>query len=396
MLKDMPSLAPPDPVGQELSDLWCLDRGIDYLNHGCFGARTRPVVDAQAAWRDRIEAHPVAVLDRDRDALLGVARSSLGAYVHAAPEDLGFLTNATGAVNAVLRSLVWSAGDEIVTTDHAYNAVRKTLDFIGQVTHAKVKIVPVPLPVRGPGDVLDPIVGALTSRTRLLLVDHITSPTALVLPVAELVKAAAERNIDVLVDGAHAPGMVDLDIESIGAAYYAGNLHKWLCAPLGSAFLWVRSDRHRGIHPNTISHFLDEGLADEFNWQGTRDISGWLSVPDAIEVGGRIGWDRIRAHNHQMATWVQSMLADRWGCPLSTPADGSMLGSMVTLPLPPGWRDGFPSLEAAQLHLYNEHQFEVPIFDWNDQWWIRPSCQIYNHAAQYERLADVVAKAADR
>ena len=177
----------------------------------------------------------------------------------------------------------------------------------------------------------------------------------------------------------------------MGSAYYAGNLHKWLGAPSGAAFLWVRPDRQAGIHPTTISHFLGEGLAAEFNWQGTRDITPWLTVPTAIAWFAERGWERIRAHNHQMATWAQGMLCNRWQVEPTTPLDGSMITSMATVPVPAHVpRAG--TAEALRDRIYHEHRIEVPVFEWDERWWIRVSAQVYNRAEDYERLADVVSR----
>ncbi len=173
---------------------------------------------------------------------------------------------------------------------------------------ATYREVDIPLPVAGSAEIRDAIVAALGPRTRLLVIDHITSPTALIFPVGSIVSACADLGVDVLIDGAHGPGMVKLDISALGAAYYAGNLHKWACGPKGSGFLWVRPDRQKATHPLVISHFLDEGFTREFNWQGTRDFATWLSVPRAISFLEDLGWDRVMEHNHQMAVWAHDLL----------------------------------------------------------------------------------------
>jgi isopenicillin-N epimerase len=376
--------------GPDLLSHWLLDPAVTFLNHGCFGATPRRVLDAQTAWRQRLEARPVELLDRGRRELLSEPKRAVGEFIGADPDDFGFVTNATGGVNAVLRSLRFETGDEIVTTDHVYNAVQQTLRYIGRARGPKTIQVPVPLPVTGPDEVTAAIAAALTDRTRLVLIDHIGSSTGLVFPVKQVVDLCTSRGVDVLVDGAHGPGMIELDLNGLGAAYYTGNLHKWVCAPKGAAFLWVRPDRQSGVHPNTISHFLDEGFAEEFQWQGTRDITAWLCTPDAIDFMGQFGWDQVRRHNHQLAVWAQQMLSDRWQVPSSTPADGSMLGSLATLPLPGGLRERFADITAFQRRLYDRDRIEVPIIEWNDLWWVRVSCQVYNHRRQYERLGDAI------
>jgi len=384
------ALSPPAPLGLDLLSHWLLDPDVSFLNHGCFGATPRAVLEAQTAWRRRIERRPVELLDRRRDALLAEAKLAVGEFIGAAAVDFGFVTNATGGVNAVLRSLRLGAGDELVMTDHVYSACRQTIRFIERESGATSIEAEVPFPVECPDEIVACIAGALSDRTRLVLVDHIASSTAVIFPVRRIIELCRDRGIDVLVDGAHAPGMVELDVAGLGAAYYTGNLHKWVCAPKGAAFLWVRPDRQAGIHPNTISHFLDEGLSNEFNWQGTRDITAWLCVPDSIEFMRQFGWDNVRRHNHAMAVWVQSMLSRLWAVPASTPPDGSMLGSMATLPLPGGVRARFADPDAFQARLYDQHRIEVPIIEFKDRWWIRVSCQVYNEPGQYERLGEAV------
>jgi len=377
-------------LGPDMLSHWLLDPAITFLNHGCFGATPRGVLEAQTAWRERLETHPVELLDRGRRDLLAGPKRAVGSFIGADPDDFGFVTNATGGVNAVLRSLRFEPGDEIVTTDHVYNAVHQTLRYISRASGARTIQVAVPLPVAGPDQVTEAIAAALTDRTRLVLVDHIGSSTGVVFPVKQVVALCDSRGIDVLVDGAHGPGMVELDVAGLGAAYYTGNLHKWVCAPKGAAFLWVRPDRQSGVHPNTISHFLDEGLAEEFQWQGTRDITAWLCAPDAIDFMRQFGWAQVRRHNHELAVWAQTMLSRRWQVAASTPADGSMLGSMATLPLPGGLQERFADVAALQRRLYDLDHIEVPIIEWNHRWWVRVSCQVYNDRGQYERLGEAV------
>ena len=386
------ALSPPRPLGADLLSQWLLDPDIAFLNHGCFGATPRAVLEAQTVWRHRLERRPVELLDRRRDTLLADAKRAVGGFIGADAADFGFVTNATGGVNAVLRSLRFGPGDELVMTDHVYNACRQTIRLLERETGTRTIEARVPLPVSGPDEIVASIADALSDRTRLVLIDHIASSTAVIFPVRRIIELCGDRGIDVLVDGAHAPGMVELDVAGLGAAYYTGNLHKWVCAPKGAAFLWVRPDRQAGIHPNTISHFLDEGLSNEFNWQGTRDITAWLCVPDSIEFMRQFGWNNVRRHNHAMAVWAQSMLSRRWGVPAATPPDGSMLGSMAALPLPPGVRDRFSEPGTFQARLYDQHRIEVPIIEFTDQWWVRVSCQVYNEPEQYERLGEAVAE----
>jgi isopenicillin-N epimerase len=395
--RPVPAICPPEPLASGIGAQWALDPNHIFMNHGCFGARPRSVLEAQWKARLQFEARPVNWLERQRDQHIDRAKAALGEFAGMQPSNFGFVTNATSAINAVLRSLKFDADDELLTTNHVYNAVRQTMKHIAQRHSARYVEAPVPLPLRNPEQVTELIVRALTPQTRILVIDHITSPTSIIFPVQDIVGICAKRGVDVLIDGAHAPGMIPLDVESINAAYYTGNLHKWVCAPPGAAFLWVRSDRQPGIHPATISHFLDDGFVDEFNWQATRDISPWVSVEHALTYMEGFGWDRVMEHNHQLAVWVQAMLCDRWDVEPATPMDGSMIGSMTTVPLPEQERlrqrfeNDILKLRDA---LYAQHNIEVPIVDWDDRWWIRPSCQIYNLPQHYERLADAVLKLA--
>jgi isopenicillin-N epimerase len=371
-----------------------LDPSIDFLNHGCFGARLREVVAAQQAWREEFEARPVSVLDRHRDRLLREIKRAIGAFLGMAPESFGLVTNATDGVNAILGSRRFAPGDEVASTSHVYNAVRKTMERLAERDGFSPRFIHVPLPVRDPEEITGAVMRGLTDRTRLLIIDHVTSPTAVIFPVEAIVKRCAERGIDVLVDGAHAPGMLPLDVESIGAAYYVGNLHKWVGAPTGAAFLWARPDRKAGVHPTVVSHFLGEGLAAEFSWQGTRDVSAWVAAPVAIAAMARLagpgGWDAIRAHNRALAAWTHRLLCDAWSVDPLTPLDGAMIGSIVAVTLPAGVRGRFETPVALHDSLYDDHGFEVPIIEWEGRWLIRPSCQVYNRAEQYRRLAAVV------
>src|SRR4051812_27356725 len=327
--------SPPPPPPDNLVDEWMLEPGGDHLNHGPFGAVPRVVFEEQSEWRRRIEASPVEVIVRRRLELIEAAKAPIGRSLGMRDNDFGLVTNATEGVNAVLHSLTFRPGDELLTTNHVYNAVRQAMQFTCARSGASYREVDVPLPVRSSDDIADVVVSALSDRTRLLVIDHVTSPTALVFPVEQITRACAERGVDVLIDGAHAPGMVPLNVERTGAAYYSGNLHKWACAPRGAAFLWACADRQAHIHPATVSHHYGKGFAKEFSWQGTRDFSAWFAIPRALEFLASLGGDAVRKHNHAMALWAHQMLCDRLNVPEPlSPLDGSLLGSMAAVPLP--------------------------------------------------------------
>jgi isopenicillin-N epimerase len=401
----------------DLARQWPLDSAITFLNHGSFGATPREVLEAQRAWRDRMEAQPVQFLARDLPALLAEARTSLGAFVGADPDDLAFVTNATGAVNAVVRSLRFEPGDELLTTDHEYNATINVLRHVAERDRASVVVARIPFPTPGPDAVVDAILAATTDRTRLALLSHVTSPTALVFPVERIVAALAERGVETLVDGAHAPGMLPLDLDRLGAAWYTGNLHKWVCAPKGAAFLHARHDRQAGIRPSTISHGANAVLGGsgghggstryraEFDWQGTLDPTPWLAVADALRCVEALvdgGWPAIMTRNRELTLQARVRLAEVIGLDPARLAPGSMVGSMVALPLPSsgplamaGAGSSPLDTDPLQQVLLDQFRIEVPIYPWPvpaaespdaARRLIRVSSALHNGADDVERL----------
>jgi isopenicillin-N epimerase len=382
----------------ELAALWPLDRGVAFLNHGSYGACPTEVLRHQAALRAEMEAEPVRFLGRELDGRLDVAREALAAFVGADPDDLAFISNATSGVNAVLRSLTLSAGDELLTTDHAYAACRNTLDYVAGRCGARVNVAVVPFPVASPDAVVDAVLAKVTPRTRLALLDHITSPTGLILPIDRLVAELARRGVETLVDGAHAPGMIPLDLRALGAAYYSANCHKWLCAPKGSAFLWVRRDCQADIHPLTISHgatAVRPGRSRfrlEFDWTGTQDPTAWLTVPKAIDyMGGLVsgGWPALMARNRALALAARELLCVAAGTP--PPCPDPMIGSLASVILPdsPTMETGWRVRDPLQGRLFDGWAIEVPIVRWPGapKRLLRVSAQLYNSPEQYSRLA---------
>lgn len=390
-----------------LRDHWTLDPAITFLNHGSWGACPRVVLGAQQAIRDEIEREPVHFFVDLLQPRLDAARDRVAAFVGADPQDLVFVRNATAGVNAVLRSLSFQAGDELLTTDHAYNACKNVLDFVAERSGARVVVARVPFPITSPSEVVDAVLAAVSPRTRLALLDHVTSPTGLVLPLAELVAGLEARGVDTLVDGAHAPGMLDLDVTSIGAAYYTGNFHKWICAPKGAAMLHVRRDRQRGIHPAVISHGYTvrherPSFRAEFDWTGSDDPSPWLCVPAAIDAVGSMvpgGWPEVRARCRELALAGRRLIAAALG--VAEPAPEAMIGTLAALPLPPSAGPPPTSLLYADpLHdrLFEEFAIEVPIPPWPrfPSRLIRISAFLYNELDDYERLADALPRALAR
>jgi len=382
---------PPQPLLPNLRADFLIDPQLAFLNHGSFGAVPRAVFDEQTLWRQRIESDPIEILGRQAPHLIDNAKAKIGQFLGMNPKDFGLVTNATEGINCILRSLELSPGDELLTTNHVYNAVRQAMRFIARKTGAAYKEIDVPIPVNSPADIERAITRAISSRTKLLVIDHITSPTALIFPIQNILSTCADRGVDVLIDGAHGPGMLPLDIAALAPAYYSGNLHKWACAPKGCAFLWVRPDKQSAVHPLVVSHFLDQGIAKEFGWQGTRDISAWLAIPRAVQYMSNIGWPAVMTHNHAMAAWANQFLCTKWNVQSISPLDGSMLGSMATVPLPPPL-DHLSNEDVLNLQqkLHDHHRVEVPIMTWAGQNYVRPCCQIYNVADDIHRLADAI------
>ncbi|MFO0963138.1 MAG: aminotransferase class V-fold PLP-dependent enzyme [Phycisphaerales bacterium] len=388
--------SPPEPIAPRIDRLWGLDPTYTFLNHGSFGAVPRLVRQAHIAAQDRLESRPIELLGRRIRELLAPSRARVGAFLGVAPDAFGFVTNASEGVCSVLHSLEFASGDELLTTSHVYNAVRKAMHFRARQTGARVVEVPVPLPIADPTEVVAALEAAMTPRTRLVVIDHMTSPTALLFPVEAIARACQARGIELLVDGAHVPGMFPLEIPATGATYWTGNLHKWCCAPKGCAVLWAHPDARARIHPAVISHFLDEGFDREFDWQGTRDMAAWMVAGEAIAFMEGLGWERVRAHNRQMAAWAHRMLCERWEVDPISPADGRMLGSMCTVPLPAEIPARYRTTEEFALELYARDRIEVPIVEFGGRWHARASAQVYNRAEQYERLAQAVLEHASQ
>jgi len=378
---------------------WALDPEVVFLNHGSFGACPRPVLEQQDRIRERMEHQPVQFFVRDLEGLLDESRNCLAGFLGACPADIAWVPNATAGVNAVLRSLALQPGDELLTTDHEYNACRNALDFIAERAGARVVVARIPFPLASAEQALEAVLACAGSRTRLALIDHVTSQTGLILPVRKIVAALADRGIDTLVDGAHAPGMLELDLAGIGAAYYTGNCHKWLCAPKGAGFLYVDRRRQDQVRPVSISHGANSPRQDrsrflqEFDWTGTDDPTPMLCVPAAIRCMGELfkgGWSALREHNRALTLNGQQVLARALDVPLPAPAD--MIGSLAALPLPDGAMHPPKSAmytDPLQDELLSRWRIEVPVIPWPavPKRLVRISAQAYNRPEQYQLLA---------
>ena len=388
----------------ELARHWSLDPSIAFLNHGSFGACPTEVLRYQAGLRAELEANPVRFLSREVFERLDAARKPLAAFVGADPEDLAFVPNATTGVNAVLRSLVFQAGEELLITDHAYKACANTIEFVAGRAGARVVVARVPFPLASPDQVVEAVTRLVTPRTRLVMLDHVTSPTALVFPIERLIRELSARGIETLIDGAHAPGMIPLDLRTLGATYYSGNCHKWLCSPKGAGFLYVTPNRRVDVRPAVISHGASATTPGrtrfqlEFDWTGTSDPTAYLSVPKALEYVGSLvpgGWPEIMKANRALALEGRRILCGALG--IGLPCPDEMVGSIASVPLPDGtsseiaWRRPDP----IQRRLYEGWGLEVPVHTWPapPKRLVRISAQLYNGRDHYVRLGEALGKA---
>lgn len=382
--------------GHRMREHWALDPEVTYLNHGTVGATPRRVLAAQQALRDEMERQPSRFLLRDIIGLSGARRPAMGRmraatvpvaeFLGALPDDLVFVDNATSGVNAVLRSLELNTGDELLVTDHGYGAVTYTAQYVARRAGATVRAVELPFPITSPEQVVDAIAAGIGPRTRVLIVDHVSSGSSLILPLAAIAAACHARGVAVLADGAHAPGALDLQIAGLGVDWYTANLHKWAWAPRSCGILWAPPERQTELHPPVISWGLDQGFTAEFDWVGTRDPSPWLAAPEGIAMMRDLGAQAVRDYNHALALSAARLLQDELGAEMMGP--DSMVGTMVTLRLPE--RFGKVDADANRLRdlLLFEDSIEVQMHAWHDRIWVRISAQVYNELADIARLAE--------
>jgi isopenicillin-N epimerase len=365
---------------------WPLDPAVAYLNHGGYGVAPNAVLARQAEWRRRIEANPMQFMTRELAPLWRAAAAALAAHLGARGDDLVFVANATAGCNAVLRSLDFAPGDEILVTNLAYGAVAKAVRYVAARTGATVVETAIPLPLADSAAIGAAVAARLGARTRLVVLDHIASASALVLPVAELTRLAHQAGARVLIDGAHAPGQVPLDLPATGADWYVGNCHKWLMAPRGCGFLWAPEASQAELHPLAISHGYGAGFLAEFDWTGTIDPTPFLCVPDGIACHTRFGGPELMARNRRLALEAARLLAARGGTALGGPPDSFAAMVTVRLPLPEATLD---AAVALQRRLAAEHHIETAIMAQAGALWARVAAQAYNQLADYERLAVV-------
>jgi len=390
------------PEPNKLKKHWLLDQDIIFLNHGSFGACPKFIIDEQRNWINKMEKEPVKFFERDYPILMSEVRREISSFLNCNFEDLALITNATTGINTILRSLKFEKGDELLVPDHAYQACRNALDYVSEKWNANTVVCKFPFPISDSDEILEIVLSAVTAKTKLVMLDYVTSPTGYVLPVNKLVKELNNLGVDVLLDAAHAPGMVPLDLDELGAAYTCGNFHKWLCTPKGSAFLHVRKDKQEGISPLAISHGKTFPLGDttrfrhEFDWIGTHDPSPWLTIKKAItEIPKLINgnWNDVMKHNHDLVIKGRNIIAEI--LKIEPPCPDEMIGSISTLKLPnTNSNKGIPLHDPDPLHekLLDDFRIQVPVWQWPSPKgrYIRISAQLYNHLEEYRYLAEVL------
>jgi isopenicillin-N epimerase len=390
----------PDGFGRHMLAEWALDPSVTYLNHGTVGAPPKRVLDAQQKLRDEIERQPSRFLLRDLVAigvartpperpLLRIAADKVAEFLGVSGKDLVFVDNATTGVNAVLRSFDFREGDELLIPNHAYGAVKNAAEYAVRVLGARVQTVEFPEPVRSPKNIVEAIDAAITPKTRVVVVDHITADSALVLPVVEIASRCRKRGVAVLVDGAHAPGAIPLNISELGVDWYAGNLHKWAWSPRSSGILWSNPSRQSSLHHNVISWGLDQGITAEFDWPGTRDPTPHLCAPAAIAYMRELGLEKVQRYNHELAWNGGHEMARAWNAKIDAPEE--MIGTMISVALPEKLGSTQEDALAFREMLLFDHNIEVHMYSWKGRIYVRISAQIYNDINDVEKLIRAVA-----
>jgi len=376
------------PHTAEIRSLWGLDYTKLIVNHGSYGATPLEILAKQDDWRRRMEAAPTLFMATEVKSAIRTAAGAVAAALGAKGEDLALLDNATAGCNAVITSTPFAPGDEILVTDHTYGAVLKAARHIASRTEAVITTVTLPFPNPTREGLIAAIANGLSPRTRLVILDHITSPSALVLPIAEMIAVCRDAGVPVLVDGAHGPGQVPLDLSALGADYYVGNGHKWWMGAKGAGFLWAAPQHQTNLHPTIISHGYGAGFLEEFDWTGTRDWSAALVLPDAIAFHQRIGGLDLMASNKALARAAAKKLAARFGTELPSAPEFEAAMAMVELPFS-GDTDGDRRAMATRAMFY-ELGCDIPVMAIGGKLWLRLSAQAYNLPEDYDRLGDLV------
>ena len=374
-----------------LKNLFLLDPEIIFLNHGSFGACPVPVFEIYQAWQRELERQPVAFLGREAISLMANARSKLAEFLGAAPNEIVYFTNPTTAINMVARNLNLKPGDEILTSDHEYGAMDRTWNFTCRRTGASYVHRAIALPVSGQAEFVENLWAAVNERTRLIFLSHITSPTALIFPLKEICQRARQAGILTIIDGAHAPGQITLNLHELGADVYTGACHKWLMAPKGAAFLYARPEVQAWLEPLVVSWGYESEIPGEsqfidyHEWQGTRDLSAFLSVPAAIEFQSQYAWENVRQHCHELAHQTRQRINALTGLPSICTDEEGWFRQMVTVRLPEN-----TDQEALKTRLLEDYHIEVPMIHWNEDKFMRISFQGYNTQEDADALVNAL------
>jgi isopenicillin-N epimerase len=380
-------------LGAAIRSEWGLEPDFLTVNHGSYGATPLAVRAEQDRWRQRMEAQPTRFFSLELPGALREAAAVLAQFLGVDTGDVAFVPNATTGANAVLRSMRFAAGDEILHVAHVYNAVRNTIGYLAEQTGVKVVVADIPFPRPEPAAILKSIEQAIRKRTRIAVIDHTTSSSALVLPVQEIVRLCHAAGVPVLIDGAHGAGQVALDLRQLDADWYVGTCHKWLCAPKGCGFIFARADRRADLHPVTISHGYGGGFTAEFDWTGTMDPSAFLSLPAAIGFFEKLGGAAFRERNRKLAAEAATLLAGALKTEVG--ALPEMAGSMGLVRLP-------IDLEARRSEAVRVRQAlqaagtDAPVHPVGDTLWLRLSAYAYNEIGDYQRLAELLPRVLKR
>lgn len=389
-----------EPDWAALKAEWSLRPGVVYLNHGSFGPSPRPVIEAREAWSRRLEAEPMDFFVRTLEADLDAAAGELGRFVGADGDGLVFVPNATVAMNLVAANVRLRPGDEVLATNHEYGAVLRIWRETCRAAGAELVIRRLPEFLDSDEEIAETFLGGMTDRTRLMVVSHVTSPTAVILPVKAICEGARRRGVPVCIDGPHAPATVDVNLAALGCDYYCASLHKWLSAPFGSGFLYVAKRHRQGFRPVVTSWGGSLGgrpasWKDEFTWSGTYDPAPYLAVPEAIRFLERVGVERFRRRTHALTRSVRERVVARTGIKPFVADTPRRYGSMIALPLPPldGFEGGHGRADPLQLRLWQEHRIEVPVMHWGGHRLLRVSCHLYNTEEDLDRLTAALREA---
>ncbi|HMO59594.1 MAG TPA: aminotransferase class V-fold PLP-dependent enzyme [Roseiflexaceae bacterium] len=385
------------PLTLPLPDLaaqFLLRRDVAFLNHGSYGACPRPVFETYQRWQRELESEPVQFIGRQLPARLAAARERLGALLGTSGMNVVLVPNVTYALNIVAHSLKLGPDDEVLTTNHEYGAVDRTWQYNLERSGARYVVQPIDLPLSSAAAIVEQIWAGVTERTKVIALSHITSPTALIMPIGEICRRARAAGILTVIDGAHAPGQIDVDVEALGADFYGGNCHKWLCAPKGAGFLYARPEHQQMLEPLVVSWGWraraprGSQFLDYFEYAGTNDPSAYLSVPAAIDFQEQNNWPAVRAACHTLAAETRRRAAEITGMPQPYPDTTDWWSQMCLIPLP-------RILEPQLPLLWEQYRIEIPTILWNDQLFVRLSVQAYTRPEDTDRLLEAIAALLD-